>query len=296
MTVASIIHAPPAGLPSLDECFFYHCLEVPGLGLQKGQWDLRSSVEAYLGGDVDFSGQRVLEVGPANGFLTFWMEGQGARVVGLELASGQDWDLVPYAGVDNVGFLESRRALQRRLQRAFWLAHDAFGSSAGLTHESIYDVSPQVGEFDIATFGMVLLHVRDPLQALGSVLGRVRKTAIVTEMFPWSELPHLESGFTARTEPWSADGRFEMPKPLQAELLSVPPAMFLLPRASRQAPKETWWLFTPSLVGHYLAVLGFEQQRIVYHYQPHDPRFQFHPPEKSGRTFHPCFTLVAERR
>ena len=65
------------------ECDFYHVVELPGGELTKAQWDLRETADQYLGG-VDFAGKRVLEIGPASGFLSFHMERRGARVFCVE--------------------------------------------------------------------------------------------------------------------------------------------------------------------------------------------------------------------
>ncbi len=48
-------------------------------------------VDEYLG-KVDFAGQRVLEIGPASGFLTFEMEKRGAEVVSVEVTDEHGWD------------------------------------------------------------------------------------------------------------------------------------------------------------------------------------------------------------
>ena len=47
-------------------------------------------------GNVDFAGQRVLEIGPASGFLTFEMEKRGADVISVEVTDEHGWDFVPY--------------------------------------------------------------------------------------------------------------------------------------------------------------------------------------------------------
>ena len=52
-------------------------------------------VDEYLG-KVSFAGQRILEIGPASGFLTFEMEKRGAEVVSVELTAKHGWDFVPY--------------------------------------------------------------------------------------------------------------------------------------------------------------------------------------------------------
>jgi hypothetical protein len=75
---------PPAVPPPLEECLFYHSIDLPGLGEQLGRWDLRPGIDAYLGPN-DFSGLRVLEIGTANGFVCFELERRGAEVVTLDL-------------------------------------------------------------------------------------------------------------------------------------------------------------------------------------------------------------------
>ena len=60
----------------VDDCFFYHTLDLPGIGLVEGQWDLRGRFDDYIG-DVDLRDKTVLDVGTANGFLTFEAEKRG---------------------------------------------------------------------------------------------------------------------------------------------------------------------------------------------------------------------------
>jgi hypothetical protein len=79
----------------LEDCDFYHTVEIPGQGVVRGQWDLPQHVDEYLGG-YRFAGKRVLEIGPASGFLTFEMERRGADVVALDVPDDPGWDFVPY--------------------------------------------------------------------------------------------------------------------------------------------------------------------------------------------------------
>ena len=78
----------------LEDCQFYHFIDLLGIGLVGNSWDLRRGVDQYLG-HVDFAGKRVLEIGPASGFLTIEMGKRGADVVAVELPSFPGWDCVP---------------------------------------------------------------------------------------------------------------------------------------------------------------------------------------------------------
>ena len=90
------IFATPRKVEDVADCYFYHTMELPGRGVIEGRdWDLRGRVDEYLG-NVDFAGQRVLEIGPASGFLTFEMEKRGADVISVEVTDEHGWDFVPY--------------------------------------------------------------------------------------------------------------------------------------------------------------------------------------------------------
>jgi hypothetical protein len=82
---------PPDGV-KFEDCDFYHTVEIPGRGVVHGQWDLRKHVDDYLGGYC-FVGKRVLEIGPASGFLTFEMERRGADVVASKVPDEPGWIL-----------------------------------------------------------------------------------------------------------------------------------------------------------------------------------------------------------
>jgi len=59
--------------------------------------------------------------------------------------------------------------------------------------------------------------------------------------------------------------------------------MEFLPDYKNEWPADTWWRLPPELIRHFLGVLGFEQQRIIFHHQ----KF------KGKRS--PLFTIVAHR-
>lgn len=234
--------APPRVVNDLADCFFYHTIDVPGHGTVRGDWDLRPGIDKYLGG-VDFRGKRVLDVGAANGFLTFSMERKGAEVISYDLAPEYRWDLVPFAGTDlEAEFARHREHLQK-LNNAYWLCHRAFQSKARMVHGTIYTVPEEIGPVDVASLGSILLHVRDPFLALQTVLRLTRETVIIADAVPRRHVVQ-----------WLLR-RFFAPK------------MTFLPRAAAGGPNDTWWSLSPAVLREFLGVLGFEDTRISYHTQ-----------------------------
>ena len=59
-----------------DDYHFYHAIDLPGIGEMPGEWDLRHAPDEYLG-NVVVTNKRVLDMGTANGFLSFHMESKG---------------------------------------------------------------------------------------------------------------------------------------------------------------------------------------------------------------------------
>jgi 2-polyprenyl-3-methyl-5-hydroxy-6-metoxy-1,4-benzoquinol methylase len=84
-SVGDALYASPRVVTRLEDCFFYHTIEIPGYGIVEGPWDLRAGLGDYLG-NVDLRGKRVLELGTASGFVCFHMERQGADVVAYDLS------------------------------------------------------------------------------------------------------------------------------------------------------------------------------------------------------------------
>jgi len=174
-------YASPRTINDVGDCYFYHRINIPGVGEVGDSWDLRTSIDDYLG-RFNFNGKRVLDVGTASGFLTFEMEKRGAEVVSFEMADGAMWDVVPHVEVqidlDNIR--QNCRKRIEKLKNAYWFTHQRLGSKARAYYGDLYDLPGDLGAFDVAVFGMILGHLRDPLQALYSASRLVRQTIIVT--------------------------------------------------------------------------------------------------------------------
>jgi len=224
------IYAPPRHVEDVAECSFYHVMDLPGLGAVGGQWDLRATIDEYLG-HVDFRGKRALDVGAASGYLTFEMEKRGAEVVSFDLDSADHWDVVPFA--DPRYDIEATRERYRRLVpgrwNAYWLAHRLLRSRSRVHYGDLYQLPAALGEFDVVLFGMILGHIRDPFRALGAVAPFARDVVIVTQPAP----------------------------PVQQAYA------YFMPDPETLDPDAAWWSMSESCTGRMLGVLGFAVESII---------------------------------
>jgi SAM-dependent methyltransferase len=257
-STATDLYATPRAVESLTDCYFYHSMDIPGHGEVTGEWDLRGDEYRYLGG-ADLAGKRVLELGAASGFLTTYMEQQGADVVAYDLSENHSWDVVPFAGTDLGNFDTIRRDHLRRINNGFWLNHRAQGLSAKLVHGTVYTVPAEIGQVDVATFASILLHLRDPFLALQTSARLVKDTIIVTDVYPASEY-HLVSDYVDAPDP---EG--DVTRTLPPESHGQAKATFL-PQHWDHAYGDTWWHLSPEIIRRYIGVLGFEKTEITYHH------------------------------
>jgi SAM-dependent methyltransferase len=257
------VYAEPRVIDDISDCYFYHTMDLPGLGHLEGDWDLRRKESEYLGG-IPLKGKRVLEIGTASGLLCFYMERQGAEVVAYDLSPNHDLDVVPYSklGIEQyTQTVKQRKELIRKVNNSFWLAHRANGSQAKVVYGTVYEIPEEIGEVDISVFGSVFLHLRDPFLALQRALRLTREAVVVTEA-SWRRLRYFS---------WT-----------MRNLVGIPLLGFA-PNGRTCEPSETWWSLNPSLVKSFLSVLGFEKARVSY------SNFLYKGKERR------IFTLVAHR-
>jgi O-methyltransferase len=203
-------------------------MDIPGYGpVLNPLWDLRGSESDYLG-HVALAGKRVLEIGPATGYLSFYMESQGAEVVSVELSPDVSWDVVPDPETDLESWSQARRAGMEGLRNSYWFAHERFESGAKVHYGDVYRLPNELGHFDLAVMGSVLLHVRDPL---GVVQGcaRLADALVITE-------------------------------PLHPDLPSDRPAMeWFAPRG--EPTPDIWWRFSPEIIRRFVEAVGRTSHR-----------------------------------
>ncbi|MEP2716194.1 methyltransferase domain-containing protein [Pseudophaeobacter sp.] len=182
---ATNLYASPVSVKGQEDCRFYHSIDLPELGPVTGDWDLRHCAAEYLG-NVDFAGKRALDMGAASGFLSFEMEKRGADVVSFDMVSGRQWNFVPYPDfmADIDAQLDRLEAGATKIRNSYWLSHQLLKSKARAYYGDIYQPLPaELGQFDIAIFGMIFSHLRDPFGAMAAILPSVREKVIVTNTY-----------------------------------------------------------------------------------------------------------------
>jgi SAM-dependent methyltransferase len=222
-------YATPLTVSDPAQCYFYHQMNIPGVGQVKGDWDLRDCIKPYLG-NYDFKGKRVLDVGAASGFLTFSMEKEGAEVVSFDMAAGSQWDIVPQRK-----FLQNPDAFMarviegnRRLKNGYWFTHARMGSKAKAYYGDVYNFPESLGPFDVAVFGMIISHLRDAFRAIYSASRLVKGDLIITNQTP----------------PGKKNEAYFLPTVENQEL-------------------QAWWTFSEGCIKRMVGVMGFEVIRTV---------------------------------
>ena len=232
MAAKNQLLAAPRIVDRVEDCFFYHAMELPGFGLIPAHWDLRGRFDDYVGG-VPVAGKSVLDVGTASGFLSFEAEKRGAtRVLSFDQSDGARQTFLPFKDKpysrDRAAWAEQYRAEIERWKNAYWLAHRLLHSKAEVFYGDIYDLPEELGEFDIALVGSVLEHLSDPVTALASIARLTRETIVVVT-------PLLDT-----EEPLA---RFEG-------------------RADKPEADFTWWVYSLGIYREVFGMLGFAIAKV----------------------------------
>jgi hypothetical protein len=229
---STFVTGVPRGVRDPGECFFYHEMELPASGRQRGVWNLIGRFDDYVAG-TNLARRTVLDVGTASGFLTFEAERRGAVVTSLDAGDPDQIDQLPHRDGDYVRDYPRWRANAaewlERMQNSYWLSHHEFGSRATCIYGDVYRLEPTVGIFDVVIVGQILVHLRDGLTALTAAASVCRETIVITE------------------------GSFDNPTPIAA----------LSGRAARPELPYTWYQYSYGWYREVLAMLGFSTVEIT---------------------------------
>ena len=249
------LFAEPRIVSNPDDCLFYHTVDVPNRGTFEGFWDIRGREAEYLG-NINLTNRRVLEIGPASGHLTFFMEKQQAEVVSIEARDESVWDLFwdfhePLPDHLQTLLAESRKALNE-VKNSYWFCHRAFASNARVHYGTAYELPRDLGEFDVSVLACVLLHNKNPVRIIENCARLTRDEIIIVE-------------------------------PVRRGQFSQSAAAEFLP-TGEQPWWDTWWGFTPRFFVNVLRSMGFSASTVTHHTQN-----CFGKPQE-------LFTVVAKRK
>ena len=228
-----VLLARPRFIDRLEDCFFYHTMDLPGFGVVPGQWDLRGRFDDYISG-VSVAGKSVVDIGAATGFLSFESEQRGASyVLSVDMGDARQQKFIPFK--DNLyyrdyeSFVEYHTAEVDRWKNAYWLCHRLLKSKAEVFYGDIFRLPAALGKFDVVLVGAVLEHLNDQISAMGSIARLTKETLVIVT-------PVLE------TEERIA--RFE-------------------PTADNPKYDYTWWRYSIGAYREILKMLGFSIVRIT---------------------------------
>lgn len=237
----------------LDQCHWYHTMEFPNGDLVLGDWDLRDGVDIYTG-NLNLVGKRVLDVGTASGFLSFHAEKRGGNVTAFDMPVDGNWDTVPYADkpTSNLNTEQIEAELYNRRQsestrykrlhsvqvvrNSFYYAHKKYLSNVRLFEGSVYEISQDVGIFDVAFVGAILLHLRDPFLALHRIAQVTTKQLVISDL--------LNPYFRERSKGM--------------------PDLEFLPDAQK-VHIHAWWRLSPGAIAAMLKTVGFRVTSEALH-------------------------------
>lgn len=165
----------------VEDCDFYHVVELDDGRRFGGEWDLRGHEQAYLGGQ-SLTGKSVIEFGPASGWLSQYIARRAVALTILDLPIGSAADIMPFPDVDAEACRRSGVADVARVRNSWWFTRRMLGFSSNAIYADIYDPPTDLGSFDVAVFGSILLHLAHPFRALQRAAERTRETIIVTDV------------------------------------------------------------------------------------------------------------------
>jgi 2-polyprenyl-3-methyl-5-hydroxy-6-metoxy-1,4-benzoquinol methylase len=227
------LYAEPRLVTRLEECYFYHTLDLPEIGVVHGCWDLRDKFYPYVG-DIELAGKTVLDIGTASGFLTFEAERRGAQVVSYDLLDASNLTPVPFkdklAYTDRQAWVRDHTTVYERMKNSYWLAHRLYQSKARVHYGNLYHLPESLGKFDVVFVGSVLEHLNDPVGALASITKVAGNLLIINT-------PYLD------TEEKTAQ---------------------FLPSADHPENDYTWWYYSLGTYKELFAMLGFRLQKISW--------------------------------
>jgi len=240
-------------------CSFYHIQEIPGITKPTiGLFDLRKNINQLLGNN-NFKNKKVLELGPASGFITFYLESLGAKMTCIDLSIKKDkWDTVPHANKDwKKTQIQGMKELSK-VRNAFWFAHKQHKSKAKLIETHINNLPKSTPIQDYGLVATVLLHIQNPFLALQIMSSKVKEKMIISDFID-------DMGTVSKKNKIKISN---VAKFISSKYFNKNSLTKFLPRNSdSNLNYDTWWKLSPTTIIEMMKILGFEKQKYLEHVQ-----------------------------
>ena len=220
-------------------CDFYHTIELPDGSVHAGDWDLRGHEATYLG-QVDVKGKRVIEFGPASGWMSAFIARQ-AHLTVVDLPFDRPPDFVPHPDIDVATTTGHATLSVGRLRNSWWYTKRSLGFAARAFYADIYQLPPDIGQHDIAFFGAILLHLNNPFCALQQAAMCTTEAIVVTDVDSSPRLPGYDT------------------------LAEGSPSLTVFNPTEPPFGMTHWWAVSPGMVSHMLRRLGFTEIAVTRH-------------------------------
>jgi len=248
---------------------FYHAFDLSnGLHIP-GDWDISRDIASYR--LPDLRGRRVLDIGPASGWFSFYFESLGADVTVVETRGYGDFDVYGESHYTGSQGRPADRSIDGRdiwfgpVSDSFWAMHHLLASKVKYVNGRIYEVGPELfpEPFDLVFVGALLPHLRDPIGALRAAREVCRPDGLCIA--------------TATT--WADQD--ENPQPVQT-----------LPYTT--IDRISWWTPNKAAYRHWFTAAGFADADVEHSllYTPDRPVFL----ENGVRMNHPMTARLAHAR
>ena len=176
---------------------FYHSFEFENGAYIPGDWNITVDLKDYKF-PKSMKGMKVLDIGPASGWFSFYFESLGADVTVVETRGYQDFDVYgvwSYSDPEKIKSKEDKILADGKkiylgpVSESFWAVHEVLNSNVKWVNGRVYEVSPELfdGEaFDFVFMGSLLPHLRDPIGALRAARS-VCKDTLYTTASTWTD-------------------------------------------------------------------------------------------------------------
>ena len=240
-------------------CSFYTVQEIPGIiKPTKGPFDLRKNINKLLG-NCNFKNKKILELGPASGYITFYLESLGAKMTCIDLSIKKDkWDTVPHANKDwKKKQIQGMKELSK-VRNAFWFAHKQHKSKAKIIETHIKNLPESTSIHDYGLVASVLLHIQNPFLALQMMSSKVKEKMIISDLI--DDMGTVSSKNKIKIS--------NITKSISSKYFKKNSLTKFLPRNSNpNLNYDTWWKLSPTTIVEMMKILGFKKEKYLEHIQ-----------------------------